>query len=67
MSFCIKFSGVINQFRILEKSYLSPQIFNIRFIFGLFLKLNKIYGAPMKPSELFCFKDAINLMAFLFS
>ena len=30
MSFCVKFSGLINQFRILEKSYLSPQIFNIQ-------------------------------------
>ena len=28
-----------------------------RFIFGLFLKVNKICGASMKPSELLCFKD----------
>ena len=28
-----------------------------RFIFGFFLKLHKICGAPMKPSELLCFKD----------
>ena len=67
MSFCVKFSGLISQFRILEKSYLSPRIFNVyRFIFGPFLKLNKIYGAPMKPSELFCFKDTINFKALFF-
>ena len=29
-------------------------------------KKTKIYGAPMKPSELFCFKDAINFAALLF-
>ena len=39
-------------------------------IYGLFLKLRKstfqekkIYGAPMKPSELFCFKDTVNFAA----
>ena len=48
----------MSQFRILEKSYLSPRIFNVyRFIFGPFLKQNKIYGEPIKPSELFFSKD----------
>ena len=35
-------------------------------IFGLFLTLQKNYGAPMKPSELFCFKDTKNFAALLF-
>ena len=26
----------------------------------------KIYGAPMKPSELFCFRDTVNFAALLF-
>ena len=42
-----------------------------RFIFGLFLnKLRKstfqekkTYGASMKPSKLFCFKDTMNFAA----
>ena len=29
MSFCVKFSGLISQFKILEKSYLSPRMFNV--------------------------------------
>ena len=35
------------------------RIFNV-------LKANKIYGAPMKPSELFCFKHTKNFAASLF-
>ena len=67
MSFCVKFSGLISQFRILEKLYLSPRIFSVYiFIFGPFLKQNKIYGAPIKPFELFCFKDTINFTALFF-
>ena len=37
-----------------------------RLKFGLFLKLNKNYGAPMKNSELFCFKDTKNFAALFF-
>ena len=62
-SFCIKFSGLISKLKILKKSYLSLQIFNIEtYIF----KANKIYGAPMKPSKLFCFKDTKNFAASIF-
>ena len=51
---------------MLEKSYQSPRIFTLQiYISSLFFSLGsllfrekkKIYGAPMKPSELFCFKD----------
>ena len=31
-----------------------------------FQEKKEIYGAPMKPSELFCFKDTINFAALLF-
>ena len=37
-----------------------------RLKFGLFLKLNKNYGAPMKNSELFCFKDTKKFAALFF-
>ena len=30
------------------------------------LYLVSFYGAPMKPSELFCFKDTKNVVALLF-
>ena len=68
MSFGVKFSGLISQFRILEKSYSSPRTDQptYRFIFGLLLKINKIFGTPMKPSKLFYFKDAINFTALFF-
>ena len=36
-------------------------------ILGLFLKLKKIYGAPMKSFELFCFKDTNNSLGYYFS
>ena len=68
MSFGVKFSGLISQFRILEKSYSSPRTDQptYRFIFGLLLKMNKICGTPMKPSKLFYFKDTINFTALFF-
>ena len=68
MSFGAKFSGLISQFRILEKSYSSPRTdqSTYRFIFGLFLKINMIFGTPMKPSKLFYFKDTINFTALFF-
>ena len=68
MSFGVKFSGLISQFRILEKSYSSPRTDQptYRFIFGLLLKINKIFGTPMKPSKLFYFKDTINFTALFF-
>ena len=34
-------------------------------IWSLF-KANKIYGVPMKPSKLFCFKDTKNFAVLLF-
>ena len=37
-----------------------------RLKFGLFLKLSKNYGVPLKNSELFCFKDKKNLAALFF-
>jgi len=68
MSFGVKFSGLISQFRILEKSYSSPRTDQPthRFIFGLLLKINKIFVTPMKPSKLFYFKDTINSTAMFF-
>ena len=68
MSFGVKFSGLIRQFRILEKSYSSPRTdqSTYRFIFGLFLKINMIFGTPMKPSKLFYFKDTVNFTALFF-
>ena len=68
MSFGVKFSGPISQFRILEKSYSTPRTNQptYRFIFGLLLKINKIFGTPMKPSKLFYFKDTINFTALFF-
>ena len=50
---------------MLEKSYLSPRTLTYTLLFGLFLKLKK-YGGPIKPSELFCFKEK-NFAALLFS
>ena len=45
---------------------ISPGIFHVQtYIWSLF-KANKIYGAPMKPYKLFCFKDTKNLAALLF-
>ena len=65
-SFCLKFSGLISKLKILEKLYLSLRIFNIQTYISSFFKAKKIYGASMKPSELFCFKDTKNFTALLF-
>ena len=54
-SFCVKFSALISKLKILENWYLSPRIFKVRTYIWSLSKKN--YGAPMKPSELFCFKD----------
>ena len=35
-------------------------------LFWSLFKPKKDYGAPMKPSELFCFKDTKNLAALFF-
>ena len=35
-------------------------------LFWSLIKPKKIYGAPMKPSELFCFKDTKNFAALFF-
>ena len=60
-SFCVKFNGLISKLKILENWYLSPRIFKVRtYIWSL---SKEIYGAPMKPSELFCFKDTKNFAA----
>ena len=64
-SFCLKFSGLISKLKILEKSYKSCEYSTYRLLLGLFLKLT-IYGVPMKPSELFCFKDTENFATLLF-
>ena len=56
-SFGIKFSGLITKLKILKKSYYSPRTFNVKISIWSLFKAKKIYGAPMKPSELFCFKD----------
>ena len=65
-SFCVKFSGLISKLKIFKKSYKSLRIFNVQtYIWSLF-KANKIYGVPMKPSELFCFKDTKNFATLLF-
>ena len=56
-SSCVKFSGLISKLKILKKNHIKVREYSTyRLIFGPFLKL-KIYGAPMKPSELFSFKD----------
>ena len=74
-SFCVKFSGLIIELIILENYIEVLEYSKHKFIFGLFLKLRKstfqekkkkIYGAPMKPSELFCFKYKIHFAAILF-
>ena len=66
MSFCVQFSGLINKLRILKKSYLSWQTFIIQtFIWSVF-EVKKIYGVPLKPSELFFFKDTKNFAVLLF-
>ena len=57
MTFRVKLGGLISKLRILENHIKVLEYSTWRLIFGLFLKLNKIYGAPMKPSELFCFED----------
>ena len=62
----VKFSGLISKLKILEKSYLSPQIFNVETCIWYLFKANKIYGEPMKPSELFFFKDTKNFAVLLF-
>ena len=65
-SFCVKFSGLINKLKILEISCWSSRIFNVQtYIWSLF-KAKKVYGAPMKPSELFCFKDTEKFATLLF-
>ena len=66
MSFCVQFSSLINKLRILKKSYLSWQTFIIQtFIWSVF-EVKKIYGVPLKPSELFLFKDTKNFAVLLF-
>ena len=57
-SFCVKFSGLISELRILKNHIEVHEYSTYRFIVGLFLKLRKsnfqekkIYGPPMKPSE----------------
>ena len=66
MSFCVQFSGLINKLRILKKSYLSWQTFIIQtFIWSVF-EVKKIYGVPLKPSELFFFKDTKNFAVLFF-
>ena len=62
----VKFSGLISKLKILEKSYLSPQIFNVETCIWYLVKANKIYGEPMKPSELFFFKDTKNFAVLFF-
>ena len=60
-SFSAKFS------ELTQKNHKSASIHTYRVIFGLFLndrkstfQEKKIYGAPIKPSELFCFdKDRL--------
>ena len=67
MSFCVRFSGLISKLRIPEKSYESPRIFNVEtYIWSLFIT-KEIYGAPMKPSELFCFIRQKKLRGYYFS
>ena len=51
--------------KILKKSYKSLWIFDVPTYIWSLCKANKIYGGPMKPSELFCFKDTKNFAAFL--
>ena len=65
-SFCVKLSGVISKLKILEKSYESPRIFNVQTYIWFLFKAKKTFVAPMKPSELFCFKDPKNFAALLF-
>ena len=65
-SFCVKFSGLMNKRKILEKSYWRPRIFNVQtYIWSLF-KARKNYGAPMKPFELFCFQHSKYFEALLY-
>jgi len=56
-SFYVKFSGLISKLKILQKTYQSLWIFNVQTCIWSLFKANKIYGAPMKLSKLFCFKD----------
>ena len=57
MTFRVKLSGLISK-QESSKNHIKVREYSTwRLIFGLFLKLNKVYGAPMKPSELFCFED----------
>ena len=64
MSFCVQFSGLINKLRILKKSYLSWQTFIIQTYIWSVFEVKKIYGVPMKPSELFFFKVACENIRF---
>ena len=66
ISFWVKFSGLIRKLRILENHIKVREYSSYRLKFGLFLKLNKNYGAPLKNSELFCFKDKKNFAALFF-
>ena len=66
MTFRVKLGGLVSKLRILENHIKVREYSTWRLIFGLFLKLNKIYGAPMKPSELFCFEDTIKFAVLLF-
>ena len=66
--FCVKFRGLISKLKIRSsKNHINVREYSTyRLIFGLFLKLKENYGAPMEPSELFCFKDTKKFAALLF-
>ena len=66
ISFWVKLSGLIRKLRILENHIKVREYSSYRLKFGLFLKLNKNYGAPMKNSELFCFKDTKKFRGVIF-
>ena len=57
-SFCVKFSGLISKLKILEKVILKSANIQRTDLYN--------YGALMKPSELFCFKDKKKFAALLF-
>ena len=65
-SFCVKFSGLISKLKSLKNHIKVRKYATYRLTFGLFLKLKKNHGAPMKPSELFNFKDTKHCAELLF-
>ena len=56
MSVCVKFSGLLVNLESSKNHIKVCEYSMYRNIFGLFLKLNKICGAPMKPSNHFASK-----------